>query len=347
MVELEIRPGAGGNSRVIAVICVAAAITATLIWLITGGGTSLFSPHTTLTTFVPDAAGLQQGSEVRLSGIPIGSVSDVGVSGSLDPQRIVRVDMKVDSRFLKNIPSDSQTTISADTLIGDQFVSIDEGKSPIPVSENATLASEPIKQAADRADLIKALQDELRQADDLIAQATSPNTAVGAFVLGSKEYDEVLMRVDAFQKAMHALVGPDSQLGPALFSNTLYVHIRDNVTSLDKTLAAVQRGEGAAGRLFASDRQYNDLLGQLRDFRKGLADVDRGMVDDAGYRRIRDTLAQTDSAIAAINAGEGAMGRLMRDRQLYESLNGSLKSMRILLEDFRLHPQKYLRYKID
>jgi phospholipid/cholesterol/gamma-HCH transport system substrate-binding protein len=331
MVELEIRPGAGGNSRVIAVICVAAAITATLIWLITGGGTSLFSPHTTLTTFVPDAAGLQQGSEVRLSGIPIGSVSDVGVSGSLDPQRIVRVDMKVDSRFLKNIPSDSQTTISADTLIGDQFVSIDEGKSPIPVSENATLASEPIKQAADRADLIKALQDELRQADDLIAQATSPNTAVGAFVLGSKEYDEVLMRVDAFQMAMHALVGPDSQLGPALFSNTLYVHIRDNVTS----------------RLFASDRQYNDLLGQLRDFRKGLADVDRGMVDDAGYRRIRDTLAQTDSAIAAINAGEGAVGRLMRDRQLYESLNGSLKSMRILLEDFRLHPQKYLRYKID
>jgi phospholipid/cholesterol/gamma-HCH transport system substrate-binding protein len=347
MVELEIKPSAGANARVLAVMLIALAISLALIWLLTGGGTRLFSPHTTLTTFVPDAAGLGKGSEVRLSGIPVGNVIAVTVSGLLDPQRVVRVDMKVDSRYLKNIPADSQATIRADTLIGDQFVSIDEGKSPIPIAENATLPSEPIKQAADRADLIKALHDELQQADDLITQAASPNTQVGAFVLGSKEYDQVLMRVDAFQKAMHALVGPDSQLGPALFSNTLYTRIRDYVASLDKTLSTIQRGEGAAGRLFARDQQYTDLLNELRDFRKGLADAGRGLNDDSAYRSIRAMLAQTDATITALSAGDGAAGRLLRDQQIYESLNGSLKSMKMLLEDLRVNPQHYLRYKIN
>jgi phospholipid/cholesterol/gamma-HCH transport system substrate-binding protein len=346
MVDLEIKPGAGANARVMAVIVIAVAISATFIWLLTGGGTKLFSPHTTLTTFVPDAAGLGRRSEVRLSGIPIGNVSSITVSGSLDPQRIVRVDMNVDSRFLKNIPRDSQAGIRADTLIGDQFVSIDEGTSPLPVTENGILRSEPIKQAADRADLIRALHDELQQVDDIVTQASSSNTQVGSLVLGSKEYDQVLLRIDAFQKAMHAFVGPDSQLGPVLFSSTLYSQIHNSVAAIDKTLAAVQRGEGAAGHLFASDQQYTDLLRQLRDFRKSLADAGKGLGDDSGYREIQKMLADTDAALAAINAGEGSTGRLLHDRQLYESLNGSLKGMRILLEDLKLNPQKYLRYQV-
>jgi phospholipid/cholesterol/gamma-HCH transport system substrate-binding protein len=346
MAELEIKPGAAANARVAAVIVIAIAISLSFIWLLTGGGTKLFSPHTTLTTFVPDAAGLGKGSEVRLSGIPVGNVTGISVSGSLDPQRIVRVDMTVDTRFLKNIPQDSQAGIRADTLIGDQFISIDEGNSPVPISENATLRSEPIKQAADRADLIKALHDELQQVDDLVSQASTANTQIGATVLGSKEYDQVLMRVDAFQKAMHALVGPNSQVGQALFSTTLYSRVQDYVTGIDKTLASIQRGEGAAGHLFASDRQYTDLLKQLRDFRKSLADAGKGLQDDAGYRAIRKMLAETDATLASMNAGEGSTGRLLRDRQLYESLNGSLKGMRILLEDLKLNPQKYLKYHV-
>jgi phospholipid/cholesterol/gamma-HCH transport system substrate-binding protein len=346
MIELEIRPGAGSQARVAALFLAAAGIALTLIYLLTGGGTAFFSPHTVLTTFVPDAAGLVKGSEVRLSGIPIGRVQKIGVSGSLDPLRIVRVDMKVDSRFLKNIPRDSQTLISADTLIGDQFVSIEEGKSPLPTLENATLATKPATDSIDRADLIKALRDELSQADDIVTQMASPDTQLGAFVLGSKEYDQLLIRVSTFQKAMHSFVGPDSQLGPALFSDTLYTDIRSKAAAADRILDGIQRGEGTAGRLFTSDGQYNDILRQLRDLRKSLADANQGLSDDTAYRSIRQMLAQTDATIAALNAGEGGAGRLMRDRQLYDSLIGSMKSLRELLADVGAHPQKYLRYKV-
>jgi phospholipid/cholesterol/gamma-HCH transport system substrate-binding protein len=350
VIALEIVPSATSLARVALVILVALAIGAALSYLLTGAGTKLFAPHTTLTTLVPDAAGIIIGSEVRLSGIPIGDVSKVSISGSLDPQNIVRIDMKVDAQFLKNIPSDSQAIVTEDNLLGDQFVSIEEGKSTTPISENATLAGVPVKQAADQADLIRALKDELQQADDLVTQLSSPDNPLGQFVLGSKEYDQVLLRIADFNRAMNSFVGPDSQIGPALFSATLYNGIRKDVDDVDKTLASIQKGEGVAGRLFASEDQYNDLMKQLRVLHKSLADVNAGKTrllhDDAAYRKIQDLLAKTDSTIAALNSGQGTAGKLLTDRRLYDSLNATVKKMAALMGDVRTNPQKYLRYQV-
>jgi phospholipid/cholesterol/gamma-HCH transport system substrate-binding protein len=342
-IELEIKPGAAANARVTLVIAIAICIAATLIFLITGGGRKLFSPQATLTTLVPSAAGAVPGSEVRLSGIPIGNVTKVELSGLMDPQRVVRIEMKVDERFLRNIPADSQTVITEDTLVGDQFVSIEEGKSPLPVAEDAILPSEPVKQAADQANLIKVLQNELVQVDDLVTQMTDPDSQVGQFVLGSTEYDQLLMRLNAFNRAMHSVVGPESQLGPVLFSNTLYTDIRNYVSNVDKTLASIQSGEGAAGRLFANDEQYNDILRNLRDFRKSLSNASANSLlhDETAYRNIKNLLGQTDGLIAGFNSG-----RLVRDQQLYESLNGSLRDLEKLLADLKSNPRKYLRYKV-
>ena len=65
--------------------------------------------------------------------------------------------MRVLTRYLKNIPSDSQTDISSDTLVGYQFLDIAEGKSPIPIGEDGMLESQPAKQALIREDLVKTI----------------------------------------------------------------------------------------------------------------------------------------------------------------------------------------------
>ncbi len=57
-------------------------------------------------------------------------------------------------------------------------------------------------------------------------------------------------------------------------------------------------------------------------------------------------LAQTDAMIASLNAGEGGVGQLLANPQLYESLVGSLQGIQDLLADLQQHPQKYLRYKV-
>jgi len=350
--ELEIKPTAGAQARVASVVISAMLITGSLVYLLTGGGRVLFASTSTLYTYVPDLEGLQKSAEVRLSGIPIGKVTNIDLSGLVDPQRIVKIEMRVNTEFLRNIPSDSETSITADNLVGWQFVSIDEGTSPIPVHPDGTLRSEPLKQAADRADLIKSLQAELRQVDDLLTQMTSEDTPVGKFVKGEEDYDRVLARIASFNHALRTFESPTNSLSQGLFSDELYNRAITYIHNADDMLSAIQRGEGANGRLFASDQQYNDFLRTLRDLRGSLADLRAGkgalgsfVADDAQYRNLRKLLAQTDAMIASVNSGGGPAGQLLINAQVYESLVGSLNGVREMLRDFREHPQKYLRYK--
>lgn len=353
MAELEIKPTAAMRLRVAGVIAAGLAGIAILSFLLAGGGSELFTRKTTLTTYMPDATGLTTDSVVRLNGIQIGKVGKVEISESLDPQRAVRVSMRVLARYLKSVPNDSLTDISEDTLVGDQFVDIQEGKSRIAIGEDGVLQSEPLKKAIDRADLMATVQRNLTQVDELLADISSGETKTGKFVLGSAEYDGIVSRIGDFDRTMRAVITPRSALGQAFYSLAGYDYIRDRVLRVDQTLASIQAGEGAAGRLFASDEQYNALVAQLRDLRSTLADANAGRGrfaglthDDESYRRISRMLASTNALLASLNGGEGRFGELLANPQLYESLNGSLRGIEALLRDLREHPRKYLRIKI-
>src|SRR5579863_8113311 len=175
MAELEIKPTPKMRLRVFALIGAGAAISLVLMYLLVGGGQDFFARRTTLTTYMPDAQGVTRDSEVRLSGVRIGKVQKVELSGLLDPRRAVRTEMRVLTRYLKGIPEDSQTDVSEDNLVGDKFIDIAEGKSPLPIKEDGVLESEPVKQAADRADLIRILQNNLAQVDQILADMSSPD----------------------------------------------------------------------------------------------------------------------------------------------------------------------------
>src|SRR5437867_681982 len=184
MAELEIKPTAGVLLRLVSVILGAAAIAGVLVFLLTAGGGDLLAPQATLVTFMPDSEGLAINSPVRLSGIKIGVVRNVELSPYLDPQRAVRVEMRVKLNFLSGIPSDSQTAISADTLIGDKVLAISEGKSPVAVADGGILPSEPFKQAADKADLIRAIGNDLRAVNQVMADLSNPDTPLGSLIMG-------------------------------------------------------------------------------------------------------------------------------------------------------------------
>ncbi len=53
------------------------------------------------------------------------------------------------------------------------------------------------------------------------------------------------------------------------------------------------------------------------------------------------TIAKLDEMLAGINRGEGTLGSLAHDRELYENVNQATIDLRLLLEDFREHPKRY------
>ncbi len=353
MSDLEIKPTARMRLRVLAIVGIAACLSLALVYLFISRGGNVFTAKSDIFTVMPDASGVSEGSPVRLSGIQIGVVSGVGLTGSSDPQAQVRVRMTVRTHYLRDIPIDSTTDVGALTLIGDKYVDINEGKSAAPLPPGGTMPSEPVKQASDRADLLHAMADELRQIDSVLATMSDPHSQLGHFIVASEEYDATLDRLKQFDSAVRSLVSPTSQIGQMLFTNGLYDSLHDNVMRMDSRISAVQQGQGAAGHLYASDKQYDDLVRSVGDLRKTLATWKSGqgpagaaLTSDAAYVKLTNALTGLDNLLNDFDTGNGRMAELMRSPQMYESLNGSLESLAELLRDFREHPGKYMRYQV-
>lgn len=353
MAELEIKPTPKMRMRVFVIVLVGAVLSSTEMYLLAGGAGDFLDRKTTLTTYMSDAAGVTTQSEVRLSGIHIGDVRKIELSGSLDPPRIVRAEMRVLTRYLKYIPADSQTDVNADTIVDVKFIDIAEGKSPLPIAENGVLPGRPMERATDRTDLMEALQERLAQIDQLLVEITTPGTATGRFIGDSTIYDKFVAGVTLAQTQLNSYLNPQSELGKAVYSAESYNRGHDALTRFDNMLASIQNGEGSAGQLFASDRQYNEFLNRLADLRASLADAKAGkgrlgslLQDDESYTRAVRLLRDADAKVASLNAGDGATGRLLTNAQLYESLNGSLQRLEAMLKDLRGNPQKYLRVKL-
>jgi phospholipid/cholesterol/gamma-HCH transport system substrate-binding protein len=351
--ELEIKPTSGQRYRSVAVIVVAIGLTGFLMLLFIGGGGDLLARRTTITTYMPDGTGLAGYSVVRLGGLPIGKVTSVAISGKLDPQRAIRVELRLVTRFLRNIPVDSQTNIGKDTLVGYPFIGINPGRSRVTLPENGVLESEPVVQADIRADQVRAMEDTFAQVDLLLAQIASANSAIGQFVNGSNEYDSLIREIADFDRTVQSFIAPQSQMGQAFFSSEAYDRIRSVAQSADLVLSSIQSGNGVAGQLFASDDQYLAAVRTLTNLRATLQDLNAGrgsagvlLTDDTAYRNVRRMIASTDALLTSLNAGQGRAGELLRDPQLYESLTGALREIQTMLKDLNDSPKKHLRFKV-
>lgn len=91
-------------------------------WQRTGGGERPGSIH--VTALFPNASGVSVGTDVRIAGLKIGSVS----RQQLDPQTYqVAVTMALDPSV--KIPADSSASITSEGLLGNTFIALTPGGS--------------------------------------------------------------------------------------------------------------------------------------------------------------------------------------------------------------------------
>ena len=350
MSQLEIKPTPQMRMRVLTLGIVAVFLSSVLIFLLAGGTGDLFEHRATLITYMPDAAGIAKADEVRLNGIRIGKVQKAELVRGYDKARQVRAEVRILARYLKEIPEDSQTAISADSLVGDKFLAITEGKSLTAVREGAVLRGEPYREAADRAHQIEALHNDLTQLDQILVELSSPDTQSGQLFQSSQLYNSLLTGLDVFHTTLHKFTSPQSDLGKAFYTLEVYNDIENFIRSVDAALAGIQSGDGMLGRAFASDNQYNEALRAIEDLRSFLADANAGkggwgawLQDDSNYRQITGVLAGASRSIDELNRGDGKLSQLLANAQFYESLTGSLRQIEAMLRDLRQDPRKYLR----
>ena len=150
--------------------------------------------------------------------------------------------------------------------------------------------------------------------------------------------------------------------------------LKSIVTNIEATVAKfkivadrIERGEGTVGRLLSSDEAlYNELKGTVTEAKDAFANVKNvtGKLDEsnaiedlkagiAAFRKaaesfdpkgfdLSDTKAKANTLLDNLNAvaqklnhGEGTLGKFANDPEFYNEINGLIKDMRQVLDNYR------------
>jgi phospholipid/cholesterol/gamma-HCH transport system substrate-binding protein len=323
-----------------AVILAGLLILGTLAYLLTGG--TFLQAKTQIYIYLPDATGISTGSPVRVDGIGVGKVTRVELSGSNEPNRVVKVTMAVARDRLISITDDSTAQTTSDTIVGDKFIDVTSGTSAGHLMPGGELKYKSSGELMARLDLSQ-FQQQMHLIEQLLDDIDQGKSPLGAFIKGDAIYNDLLRKVAELQRGIHVAADTTTALGEALYTDTLYRQISEPLRRLDQGLAQLQAGQGSGGALLRDTRQYEQALSQAADLRRTIHDL-RGSEMLKDDRAHRDLTRQVDAIIRMLD--DFNTSPLLTNSAVYDNLQGMAKEFQTTTKDFRENPKKYLRVKV-
>jgi phospholipid/cholesterol/gamma-HCH transport system substrate-binding protein len=330
-----------------------------LVIFLIGDERHVFSSKVGFVTIFQDVEGLKAGSSVRMGGIDVGSVSQVGYA---DDSRDMRLHVKfaVDKSQALRIRKDSKVKIESKGFLGDKMLVLmggDPRLPPVPPGSLIEAESDP-----------KDLQTALARVGPIAAKAerVMENLDSTTAHLADPEVHEKLK--NSVMSLTHILESIDR--GPGYVARLLndrgeadrisatFDRLDHASQQLEQSLANVnaitqriEKGPGLVHELIYSEESAKSVaqIGQAAD---ALAVALRGIHDGHGLAhsliygdatpdhtmaQVNQILTDVHSILADVHAGKGTLGALLTDPSVYEDLKVLLgnvernKSLRALV----------------
>lgn len=354
----------------VGILVVAAIATAIVLILAVSGDISFFKSRMTLYTDLAGAEGLKTGDEVRLAGVRVGTVKAVDftdIPENLQAKASVRVTMVIEGEEAQQrVRSDSRAILRQVGLLGGQYVNITPGtKDGAPVHEGDVipgLQETTIAQVVESSDnLLAGFQQLSNKLNEITETINSGKGTIGKFINDESFYLNLNKVTLEAQELVRRVREGDGTIGKLINDPKLYEDLRTAVNSLDQVASEVSAGKGTVGKLLKDEELYNrinsaaarldtvsaridDLTAQVRS---GKGTVGGLIYDDKLHQDATAAIANLKNITERIDRGEGTLGKLARDEQLYNNLNQLSSESVKLLYDFRQNPKKYLSVKVS
>jgi len=257
--------------------------TAMVVIFMLGSEKRLFESHYTLYTKFEDISGLRVGASVQLAGLNVGMVEDIRFSKDVSDKDITVV-LQVNEKFQDRIRQDSTATINTQGLLGDKYVFITVGSLEEPILEDGgyiqSKAITPIFELAEKAGRI--MDDIGAITEDIRAVLQTKDKEKGS---------DLRQTLRAIRDTMERI-----KTGPGLVHALIYdPQGKEVVADLSRTL-----------------RSIGDLTDSISD--EGKKET-RGLISN-----LRRAAADLEEILAGIKRGEGTIGKLVRDPELYNEI---------------------------
>jgi len=326
------------------------------IFYVTGAGS--LGPKYSVVTYLPEVEGMKSGAPVDLDGIQIGNVQSMSLTPHpTDREHSIKLVLRIGKKYQGQIRTDSAASLVTQGLLGDRYVTISRGLTGSVIPPNGEVRGveeaamkEVIERGADLMQNLGTLTDDIR---DVIDQVQKGKGTLGALLSDRSLYnhlDDTTSKLDAVVTSVQEGKG---SLGKLMVSDELYNKVDATVGDVQNVTAAVREQKGTVGKLIYDPAAYDEIKGfaqkgnaLLGDVRAGKGTLGKLATDDTAYNNLRDASASVRDATAKLNSNEGTAGKFFSDPAFYDNMTGLSGDLRLMINDFRQNPKKFLHIKL-
>jgi phospholipid/cholesterol/gamma-HCH transport system substrate-binding protein len=241
-----------------------------------------------LYTYYDSVAGLEKRTVVRLAGVKVGYVQDIRLKGSQ-----AEVEMSIDPEV--KISRDSRATLASLGLLGEKYVEILPGEENRAVQPGDTISSLPPVSFDQLGTMLASIGEEIKGTSQALRELLGGDETSG-------KLGETLQNLSTFS----------SELSDFFSEN------KANLTrSLENSQQAIQNFDQRADTVSKELEELIHLIkGTVEENRGNL----KGNLEDINelISKIEESLRLLNESLEKLNKGEGTLGRLIQDPELYE-----------------------------
>ncbi len=275
-------------------------------------GFDIFSVNSEYYAAYDQINGVQSASPIMMRGVKIGAVTGI----TFDPSAGDKVVLQFTINNKYHIPVDSEAKIFSNGLMGSKAVEIIYGN-----SREYLQAGDTLRSSHDR-DLMDVAGSELEFFKQKFAQISTDL---------SRTLNDVSTTLEENQKYLNQTMRNVSSITTGVDQM-----LREEKESLTSAIENFSTFSETLGR--NSDRITN-IVTDLEQFT-------RTMTEEQVAQKLGESIAALDTLLTDINRGQGTVGLLMKDPDLYRSLNEASQNLSALLADLKQYPGRYVHLSL-
>ncbi len=298
--------------------------TAILIWgLMYLKGLELLKTSRTFYAVYDHVNGLAAANPISIKGLRVGQVKKLYFHPT-DPGKVV-VELYVLGDY--PIPKNSSARIYSSSLLGSQEVEIVPGDAREMARSGDTLAS--LIEATLGQEVNRQILPLKTKAENLIGSIDSIAVILQQ-VLNKNTRDNLVDAIEHVKQTLGNIAHATHNL------DTLMESQRNNLSRI------IINVESISGNLKQQNGKISNILSNFSALSDSLA---RARIP-ATLAGVNNAILRLDSVLTRIDRGEGTVGQLLTNKQLYFEVEKAARDLNLLLEDIQKNPSRYVKVSV-
>lgn len=286
-------------------------------------GFNLFKEQRVVYAVYQQVSGLTKANPVSINGLKVGQVSDIYFEPNFSGNIVVEITMETEIP----IPKNSIALIYSSDLMGSKAIDLKLGNDSLTIQNGDTLNTRveaSLKEAVNQQ-----IQPLKAKAEELIVSIDSVVTVIKQ-IFNEQARQNLTSSLASIEQTFANLESASYNLDQMVAAEK--VRLGEIMANLESITSTVRENEDNIDNILSNFSTISDSLAQAQI--------------PQTFANINKVVGDVAVIIEKINNGEGSIGMLVNDDELYKGLQKSAEQLHLLMEDIRVNPKRYVRFSL-